>query len=205
MKSKDNRIDLYISKAPEYAKPLLTHLRSLIHKACPEAEETWKWSFPHFDYKNEMMCSMAAFKNHCAFGFWKASIMSDPDKILTIKERESMGHMGQIKSLADLPPDKIIIKYIKEAMRLNDEGIKLPSKAKSSEKKELIIPDFFTKILSKNKTAQKVFDDFSYSHKKEYVMWVTEAKTEDTKNKRMETAIEWLSEGKKKNWKYEKC
>ena len=205
MNNKDKRIDAYIEKSQDFAKPVLKHLRDLIHKACPEVKETWKWSFPFFDYKNEMMCSMAAFKKHCAFSFWKASIMSDPDKILTLKEKDAMGHFGQIMSLSDLPSDKIIIKYIKEAVRLNDEGIKLPSKTKSAEKKEVDVPEYFEKILNKNKKAKNTFDEFSYSHKKEYVQWITEAKTEETRMKRIGTAIEWLSEGKKRNWKYEKC
>lgn len=205
MKNTDKRIDVYISKSADFAKPILNHFRELVHKACPEAEETFKWSFPHFDYKGEMMCSMAAFKQHCAFGFWKASVMNDPDKILEVKDRNAMGHFGQIKSPADLPSDKIIIKYIKEAMRLNDEGIKLPSKPKSADKKEIEVPDYFLKLLKKNKAAFDTFEKFSYSHRKEYVQWITEAKTEETRNKRMATAIEWLEEGKSRNWKYTKC
>lgn len=205
MNNKDKRIDDYIEKAQDFAKPILNKLRELIHKASPETEEKIKWGFPHFDYKNEMMCHMAAFKNHCALGFWKAAIMSDPDKILVVSKKDAMGNFGQIKSLSDLPSDKILIKYIKEAIRLNDEGIKLPSIAKSSEKKEVEVPDYFEKILNKNKTAKKTFYEFSYSHKKEYIQWITEAKTEETRLKRMGTAIEWLNEGKKRNWKYEKC
>lgn len=205
MNNKDKRIDDYISKSADFAKPVLEHLRELIHKACPEVQETMKWSFPHFDYQNEMMCSMAAFKHHCAFGFWKASIMKDPEKILTLKERDAMGHLGQIRSLQDLPSDKILIRYIKEAVKLNKEGVKLPSKVKSSESKTIEVPDYFKNILRKNKKAEKTFEEFSYSHKKEYVQWITEAKTEETREKRINTAIEWLSEGKKRNWKYEKC
>lgn len=205
MKNKDKRVDDYISKSAEFAKPVLKHLREIIHKACPDVQETMKWSFPHFDYQNEMMCSMAAFKQHCAFGFWKASIMKDPEKILTLKERDAMGHLGQIKSLQDLPSDKVLAKYIREAVKLNKDGVKLPSKAKSPEMKTIVIPDYFKNILKKNKKAEKTFEEFSYSHKKEYVQWITEAKTEETREKRISTAIEWLSEGKKRNWKYEKC
>ncbi len=205
MNNKDKRIDDYISKSADFAKPVLKHLRELIHKACPEVQETMKWSFPHFDYQNEMMCSMAAFKQHCAFGFWKASIMKDPEKILTLKDRDAMGHLGQIRSLQDLPSDKILIQYIKEAVKLNKEGVKLPSKVKSPVAKTVEVPDYFKNILKKNKKAEKTFEEFSYSHKKEYVQWITEAKTEETREKRMNTAIEWLSEGKKRNWKYEKC
>ncbi len=206
MAKKDPRIDAYIeNKAKDFAKPILRHLREVVHKACPDVEETMKWSFPHFDYKGEMMCGIAAFKEHMAFGFWKGSIMKDPDKILDVQREQAMGHFGRITSMKDLPFDKIMIKYIKEAMRLNDEGIKLPSKVKSKEKKELVVPDYFTKALSKNKAAKKVFDEFSYSKKKDYVEWLTEAKTEATRDKRMETALEWLAEGKARHWKYQNC
>jgi len=205
MGKKDKRIDLYIAKAQPFAKPVLKHIRHLVHKACPDTEEIMKWSFPHFDYNGSMMCSMAAFKHHMAFGFWKASIMKDPDKILEIKNREAMGHLGRIKSLKDLPPDRIMLKYIKEAVRLNDEGINLKPKPVTKEKNMLVIPDHFTNELKKNTKAMKTFEEFRYSHKKEYIQWITEAKTEETRAIRMKTAVEWLSEGKSRNWKYEKC
>lgn len=203
MSKKDPRIDAYIDKAKDFAKPILIHIRELVHKAVPEAEETMKWSMPHFDYLGEMMCSMASFKEHVAMNFWKGAIMNDPDKILDTKE--AMGHFGKIKNLKDLPSDKLLIKYIKEAARLNKEGIKLPSKPKPAANKELEVPDYFTKALSKNKAAKKVFDGFSPSKKKEYVEWLTEAKTEATRDKRMETALEWIAEGKTRNWKYQNC
>jgi len=168
----------------------------------PDVEEKMKWSFPHFDYKGEMMCSMAAFKQHCVFGFWKAALMKDPVLIENAKSEVSMGHFGRITSIKDLPADKKIIAWIKEAMQLNDQGIKVPSKAKSTNKKELIVPDYFLKALNKNKTALKVFEEFSYSHKKEYLEWITEAKTDDTKNKRISLAIDMIQESKSRNWKY---
>ena len=198
MGNKNKIIDTYIAKSAEFAKPILVHIRKLVHEACPKVEETIKWGFPHFDYKGEMMCSMAAFKQHCAFGFWKGSLINGLGK----KGESAMGHVGQIKSIKDLPSDKKIMAFIKEAMRLNDEGIKVAAKEKSTEKKELIIPKYFLTVLNKNEKALKVFENFSYSHKKEYVEWIIEAKTEETKNKRMATAIEWMTEGKDRNWKY---
>jgi uncharacterized protein YdeI (YjbR/CyaY-like superfamily) len=161
-----------------------------------------KWSFPHFDYKGEMMCSMAAFKQHCVFGFWKASLMKDPVLVENAKSEVSMGHLGRITSLKDLPADEKIIGWIKEAMLLNEQGIKLPAKTKPTEKKEIIVPDYFLKALDKNKKALQTFKNYAYSHKKEYVEWITQAKTEETRNKRMATAIEWLAEGKSRNWTY---
>jgi uncharacterized protein YdeI (YjbR/CyaY-like superfamily) len=204
MIKKDKAIDAYIARSADFAKPILLHLRQLVHKACPDVEEKMKWSFPHFDYKGEMMCSMAAFKQHAVFGFWKASLMKDPVLVENAKAETAMGHLGRITSLKDLPSDKKMTAWIKEAMQLTDKGVKLSSKAKTPEKKELDIPDYFTKALSRNKKARLVFEKFPYSHKKEYVMWITEAKTEETRNKRMETALEWIADGKGRNWKYQK-
>lgn len=198
---KDKRIDAYIAKAQPFAWPILEHLRALVHKACPEVEESIKWSFPHFNYKGEMMCSMASFKQHCAFGFWKASLMKDKTLLANAKGETAMGHLGRITSLKDLPKDTVMIRYIKEAMQLNDAGIKVEKKRPVSTK-ELVIPDYFIKELKKNKAAQKTFEAFSPSNKNEYVMWITEAKTEETRKSRMATAMEWMAQGKPRLWKY---
>jgi uncharacterized protein YdeI (YjbR/CyaY-like superfamily) len=199
---KDKRIDAYILKSADFAKPVLNHLRSLVHSACPKVEETIKWGFPHFDYKG-MMCSMAAFKQHCAFGFWKTALMKDAKEMISQNEY-AMGHMGKIRSLKDLPPDKKITTWIKEAMKLNDDDVKLPERKKRDANKEIEIPGVLQKALDKNKTAATTFTSFSPSHKREYIEWITEAKTEETKNKRTATTIEWLKEGKSRNWKYER-
>ena len=130
--------------------------------------------------------------------------MKDPKLIANAKSETAMGHLGRITSLKDLPSDRVMISYLKEAKKLNDDGVKLPKKPVSKTKKELKVPDYFNKSLKKNKKALKTFEDFTYSHKKEYVEWVTEAKTEETRNKRMATTVEWLSEGKPRNWKYMK-
>lgn len=202
MAKKDARVDEYISKSAEFAQPVLNHLRSLVHKAIPDVEEKMKWSFPHFDYAGGTVFSIAAFKQHCTMTFWKASLMKDSDKVF-YKGEKAMGQLGRITSLKDLPSDRILIKYIKEAAKLNEQGVKVP-KVKSSDKKEIKIPGYLTSILKKNKKAEKVFKNFSYSHKKEYVEWFEEAKTEETRNKRLATAMEWMSEGKSRNWKYMK-
>ncbi len=202
MSNKDKRIDDYISKSADFAKPILNHLRKLVHTACPDVQETIKWGFPHFDYKG-MMCSMASFKNHCAFGFWKAALMKDAD-LLKYNNENAMGHAGKIKSVDDLPADKIIIGQIKEAMKLNDEGIKLPERKNADKKPEIIVPDSLKKQLVKNKKASATFHNLNPSHKREYTEWIEEAKTEETKNKRILTTIEWLTEGKTRNWKYVK-
>ena len=204
MGKKDPRVDAYIAKSQEFAKPILEHFRELVHKACPDVEETIKWGFASFDYKGPY-CTMASFKQHCAIGFWKAALMKDTKLIANAKSESAMGHLGRITSLKDLPKDKELITYLKEAAKLNADGVKLPAKPKSKEPKELVVPDYFTKALKKNKKALETFTNFSYSRKKDYVEWITEAKTEETRNKRMATAIEWLAEGKSRNWKYEKC
>lgn len=204
MGKKEAKVDAYIAKSADFAKPVLNHFRALIHKTCLDAVEVVKWGMPHFDYANGPMAHMASFKQHCAIGFWKASLMKNGKKLVDkAKTEEAMGHLGKITSLKDLPKDTVLVKYIKEAMRLNEEGIKVVAKKPSAaDKKNLVVPDYFMEALSKNKKALKTFEEFSYSNKKEYVTWVTEAKTEETRNKRMADAVEWMSEGKIRNWKY---
>lgn len=199
MPNKDPRVDAYIEKSADFARPILTHLRKLVHKASPKVSETVKWSMPAFEYKG-IVCGMAAFKEHCTFGFWKHSLL-ELDKSF---ENTAMGSFGRITSKKDLPADDMIINLVREAVELNEKGIKVEKK-KPADKKELVVPDCLIKALKKNKAAQKTFDNFPYSCKKEYVEWITEAKTEPTREKRLATTIEWLSEGKRRNWKYENC
>jgi len=200
MPATDPRVDAYIDKAKDFAKPILTHLRELVHKACPGVQETMKWSFPHFDYKG-MMCSMAAFKEHCAFNFWKQVLL---EQSAFPAEKTAMGSFGRITSLKDLPSDKTLKKLIVDAARLNDQGVKV-NKTVSKEKRELVVPDILMSALATNALAAETFNNFPYSKKKEYVDWITEAKTDATRDKRLGTTIEWLAEGKARNWKYEKC
>ena len=202
MSAADPRIDAYIKKSAPFAQPIMKHLRALVHKACPQATETNKWGFPHFEYKG-ILCSMAAFKQHCSFGFWKASLMKDDKDLLTKVGKTEMANFDRITSMDDLPADKILIAYIKEAARLNDEDIKV-EKPKKPAKKELPIPPVLAAALKKNKKAATIFENFAPSHRREYIEWINEAKTEDTRNKRVETTVEWVAEGKGRNWKYEK-
>lgn len=195
MEKKDPRIDAYIEKSEEFARPILTHLRAVVHSACPDVEETMKWSFPHFDHKG-MMCSMASFKSHCAFGFWKGSL------VLGDKAQDgAMGHLGRITSVKDLPSDKALASYIRKAAKLNDEGVKverMPRRARP----QVEMPDDLAKALKKNKKAHTTFEAFPPSHKREYVEWIVEARGADTRKRRLETAVEWIAEGKPRNWKY---
>jgi uncharacterized protein YdeI (YjbR/CyaY-like superfamily) len=201
MANKEKKIDAYIAKSADFAKPILTHIRELVHKTCPDVEEKMKWSMPFFDYKGEMLCHMAAFKQHAVMSFWKASLMKDPILMANAQSEASMGHLGRLTSMKDMPPDKKIVAWIKEAMSLNDKGIKV-AKPKPAEKKELVVPGYFTKALNKNKKALQTFEAFAYSNKRDYVEWITEAKTEETRNKRLAQAIEWMAEGKSRHWKY---
>lgn len=204
MEHYDPRIDAIIEKAQPFAKPILNHLRELVHKACPEVQETIKWGMPFFDYKGTL-CQMAAFNQHAVFGFWKGALLTDPaGKIITGEgENAAMGHFGKITTIDDLPADKIIISYIKEAMRLNEDGISVP-KAKPAKKQEPAMPDELEKALTGNAQAKKTWDAFAPSHRKEYIQWITEAKTEATRDKRLQTTVEWLVEGKQRTWKYQK-
>jgi len=200
----DKRVDAYIAKSAPFARPILQHLRRLVHAACPGVQETIKWGFPHFEAHGAILCSMAAFKQHCVFGFWKASLMKDADQILTVKDRASMGHLGRITAPEDLPPDKILKSYIRQAAQLNEAGIKLSPRQKSTAASNPVeLPDFVTKALKKNAKARKIFEAFSPSHKREYIEWITEAKTDATRDKRIAAMIEWVGEGKRRNWKYE--
>jgi uncharacterized protein YdeI (YjbR/CyaY-like superfamily) len=201
MGTRDDRVDAYIAEAPEFARPILTHLREIVHAGCPEVEETMKWSRPHFLYKG-MFCGMSAFKEHCAFGFWKHSLVVGNG---SQDEKDGMGQFGKITTISDLPSRKILLGYIKEAMKLNDAGVKSPARTKPKTPRELIVPEDLRIALQKNNKAQATFEKFSPSHKREYIEWITEAKTEATRTRRLETTIEWLAEGKPRNWKYMNC
>lgn len=193
MAKEDSRVGDYIEKAQPFARPILTHLRQLVHRACSDVEETIKWRMPFFDYKGPL-CMMAAFKGHAVFGFWKG-------KLLFGKEDEgAMGHFGRIASMKDLPSDKQLVGYIKKAAELNERGVQ--KKRTPQGRQRISVPTDLKAALAKNSKAKRYFDNFSYSHKKEYVQWITDAKHEETRQRRLKTAIEWLSRGKPQNWRY---
>lgn len=198
MAKTDPRIDAYIAKAAPFAQPILRHVRKLVHRGCPEVQETIKWSMPHFDYRG-IMLGVAAFKEHCSIGFWKGELI--------LGKRAGgdggMGHFGKITSLKDLPSDKRFIEYVRKAAELNEQGIKKPADVKPrSARPELTIPECLQEALRKNRKAAATFERFSYTNKKEYIDWLAEAKREETRSQRLQTAIAWLAEGKVRNWKY---
>ena len=195
MARKDPRIDAYIAKAPEFARPILKHLRTIVREGCPDVEETMKWSVPHFDYKGPL-AGMAAFKAHCAFGFWKGSLVVPGS-------REAMGQFGRITRVGDLPKDKVLLGYVKKAVQLNDVGVKVKRVAKHP-KSEIGMPADLAAALKKNAKARATFEGFSPSHKREYLAWITGAKADATRARRLGTAIEYMSAGKSLNWKYQR-
>jgi uncharacterized protein YdeI (YjbR/CyaY-like superfamily) len=202
MASRDKRVDAYIDKSADFARPVLTHIRETVHAGAPEVEETIKWGFPHFMYHGKILCSMAAFKEHCAIHFWKGDLVLGQSRDTP---RESMGQFGRITRVSDLPPKKILTGYVKAAVKLNEERAKSPSSPKPRVKKpELEAPASLLAALRKNRKAKSTFDSLSPSHRREYVQWIIEAKTDATRDKRIATTTEWLGEGKSRNWKYER-
>ncbi len=212
---RDPRVDAYIAKAQPFAQPILKYLREVVHAGCPEVEEAIKWSCPHYIYKG-MFCMMAGFKQHCAFGFWNAPMILAEMNRTGSQAHKAMGFFGRITSLDDLPPKRELIGYIKKAKELKDAGVtkRVATKAhgvdsagkpvKPKPRPAPKAPAYLLAALKKNKKAQTTFAAFSPSAKREYIDWITEAKTEDTRDRRLSQAVEWMAEGKKRNWKYMK-
>lgn len=196
MGKKDPRVDRYIDDSADFAKPILAHIRDVMHEACPDVEETIKWKFPVFMYHG-IMANMASFKEHCAFGFWKPSLILEGDEQ---KSEEAMGQFGRLTAVDDLPPRDTLIGYIHRAMELNEQGIQ--PKKKATKKPELETPDDFRDALREVSGALKAFDDMPPSHRREYIEWITGAKRESTRRRRIEKAVSQISEGKSLNWKY---
>lgn len=197
MANRDPRVDAYIAKSADFARPILEHIRAVVHAACPEVEESLKWSHPHFGYKGGMMCSMAAFKQYCSFGFWHRK------DVVGAAAEKGMGQFGKITSIKELPGKRELTAYVRKAMVLNDTGVKTP-RPKSAPKPPPKPPADFAPLLKKHAAARKTYESFSPSAQREYVDWITEAKTDATRQKRIATALEWLAEGKHRNWKYMK-
>jgi uncharacterized protein YdeI (YjbR/CyaY-like superfamily) len=194
MPTHDPRVDAYIEKAAPFAQPILHSLRAIIHDASGEIEETLKWGMPYFTYKG-IICGMAAFTEHCAFGFWKDSLLFKDAE----KSTEGMGSFGRITKVDDLPPRRKLISYVRAAMKLNDSGAKRTARRPMPR-----MPADLSAALKKNAEARAAFDALAPSHRREYISWLTEAKTDDTRARRLATAIEWIAGGKSRNWQYQK-
>lgn len=201
VKTGDPRVDDYIAASAEFARPILRRLRSLVHAGCPQVEETLKWGHPSFVYKG-ILCGMAAFKNHCVFGFWKEDLILERTRSLDATGEPVGRRLGRITSVSDLPDEKTLLLHVRQAAALNDQGVKSPRKAKVRNPRELEVPDYFMNAVRRNRKALATFEGFSYSNRKEYVEWVTTAKSEETRKRRLETSVAWMAEGKVRNWKY---
>jgi uncharacterized protein YdeI (YjbR/CyaY-like superfamily) len=191
MPTKDPRVDAYIAKSAEFARPILTRIRKLVHAACPDVTETIKWNSPFYEHRGILVCT-PAFKQHCALIFWKGKLILGKEK----------GKFRRLTSLADLPGGKILLGYLKQAVELNEAGVK-PPRPKPETGRKTVVPDYFLAALQKNKKALATFENFSASGRREYVGWITEAKREETRIKRLQTAVQWLAAGKSRNWKYQ--
>jgi len=204
MPQHDPRIDAYIARQAEFARPILAYVRAVVHEACPEVEETLKWSAPSFVHAGGILCGMAAFKQHASFGFWKhAQVVGESREGRPL---EGMGSYGKLTSIKDLPPKKQLLAHIRKAMKLNEEGVRTPTARKvTTPKPPPRAPEDLAAALKKNARANATFEAFPPGQQREYIEWLTEAKREETRQKRLTQAIEWMAEGKRRNWKYENC
>ena len=189
MGKKDVRVDAYIARSPEFARPILTRLRRTIHQACPDVAETIRWGVPQFDYRGPL-CGMAAFKAHCRFMFWKAA------------GRTKIGRHIRLESAADLPAARDLTAQIRAAMALNASGVKT-ARRPAGARPPLRTPPVLAAALKRNPAARAAYDAFPPSHKREYVEWILEAKTDETRQRRLDTAVAWIADGKPRNWKYQ--
>jgi uncharacterized protein YdeI (YjbR/CyaY-like superfamily) len=194
-------VDTYIANAADFARPILKKLRKLFHAASPKITETVKWGMPFFEHQG-IVGTLGAFKHHVAFGFWKGSLLSDPHGVFT--NGRSPKPMGvKVQSVAELPPDEVLLELIREAVALNEQGVTPPKPPRKKVAKPIVVPEILQTALAKNAKARKTFENFPPSHQREYIEWITEAKQESTRQRRLTTTLEWLAEGKSRNWKYE--
>ena len=202
--NRNPKVDAYCDKLEGFAQSILTHLRDLIHTTCPEVVEEIKWGIPHFDYKSEMMCIFAGYKKHCSFSFWKDSLMSDARLKANQELPAAKRFMGKLTSVADLPSDADLVSWIREAMSLNERGVKLPPR-KAEGARDVGIPAAFAERLAARPDVKAIFESKSASFQKEYNVWIGEAKTDATRDKRIEEALSWIAAGKGRFWKYAKA
>jgi uncharacterized protein YdeI (YjbR/CyaY-like superfamily) len=199
MPTKDPRIDAYIAKARPFARPILKRIRKAVHAGCPAATETIKWSMPAFDYRGPLV-GMAAFKAHCALAFWKASLMTT---VPQDRRSDAMGQFGRFESIDDVPSEAALVAMVKEAAALNDTGAKVPRRSRTPRPAPKP-PSMLLAALKQQPKAFAAWQAFPPSHQREYIEWITEAKTDATRERRLATALVWISDGKGRNWKYER-
>jgi uncharacterized protein YdeI (YjbR/CyaY-like superfamily) len=203
---KNPAVDAYIAKSASFAKPILTHVRKLMHKGCPTIEETIKWGVPAFE-REGIVAMMAAFKQHAAYGFWSKRLVQerlgkDAGKLFPKSAERGMGGR-KIRSLSEMPPDALLVRAIQIAVALNVEGVR--PKRVLRKKPPVKPPPYLVAALKKNARARATFERFTPAQRREYVEWLTEAKQETTRERRLATTIEWLALGRQRNWKYQNC
>lgn len=199
MTTPDPRIDAYIAKSADFARPLLAQVREVVHAACPQVEETLKWGMPSFTWRGKILCGMAAFKQHMTLWFWEGRAIIGDDK-----GGEAMGQFGRITKKSELPGRRELAAYVKQAMARVEAGASLPPKKKPAPKAELPVPDDLTAALRKNAKARATFERFAPGYRRDYIEWIVEAKRDETRQRRVAQTVEWMAEGKSRNWKYMK-
>ena len=204
MANYNKKVDDYIAKMADFAKPILIYLREIIHSTCPDVEEDIKWGTPHYSYKGDHLVMMAGFKQHCSFSLYKAELMKDQSIRDSIKAGKKFGYMDKVKDLAGLPPKKILVNHIKEAMELNANGTAKPKPVKEKSTIEVVAPMEFIDALKKDKKANSIFESKSPSFRKNYIIWVADAKIDETRQKRITQSLEWIREGKDRFWQSKK-
>ena len=205
MGKRDQRVDAYIAKKAPFAQPILKELRAIIHEAHPEIDEDIKWGAPAFMHKG-IVCIIAGFKEYVGVNFWKGALIV-PSMARRATDDKDMKQLEQIHSIDELPARKKIIAYVQAAVKLNEGGVPTPNRGKNApvrKRAPLRTPPSLAKALARNAKAKATYDGFSPSHKREYVEWITEAKSEETRDRRIEQALGWMAEGKPRNWKYMK-
>jgi len=201
---KNEKVDAFIKKAQPFAQPIISYLRDLILETDVNLVEVIKWGFPNYTYNGAIICSFSAFKEHCSFGFWLGAELPDPHGILNQQGKTAMGNLGKITNLNELPDKKILQEYILSAIELAKKGHGKSKTATKKESKPDLKSDAFPEIFDNFPKEALIFDTFPPSHRREYLDWILDAKSEETKNKRISTMFEWITEGKSRNWKYEK-
>jgi uncharacterized protein YdeI (YjbR/CyaY-like superfamily) len=201
MGTRDARVDAYIARSADFAHGILAHLRDLVHTACPQVTETIKWGHPHFEYKG-ILCGMAAFKAHCAFGFWRREVVT---AAAGEPRARAMGQFGRIARLSDLPRDTVLKEAIRHAAARNEAGAGATQHARKVRKPPPVVPEDLAAALAKNARARSTFEAFSPSHRREYIEWIDGAKQDQTRARRLATAIEWLEQGRTREWRYQRA
>jgi len=204
MENYNKDVTAYIAKMADFAKPILSHLREIIFSACPEAEENIKWGTPHYSYKGDHLVMMGGFKQHCSFSLYKAELMKDKEIQASVQAGKKFGYLDKIKDISELPNKEKLTAYIKEAMVLNENGTPKPKPVKEKSAAEVVAPQEFIDALKKDSKATKIFESKSPSFRKNYIIWIADAKTDETRNKRIVQSLEWIAEGKDRFWQSKK-